>query len=224
MQRMTGAVDETYLLLASGSPRRRELLGLTGWRAEVFPVKIEEEMLAGEEAGSMARRLARKKATIAARVHGGAVVLGADTVVVDGDTVLGKPEDAEDATGMLRRLCGRRHEVITALTIVGQGGEAEEACMTEVPMRSYSEEEIARYVASGSPLDKAGGYGIQDERFSVVAVDRMKGCYANVMGLPLCHLMKGMRSLGVSSAVDIPLACQKHTGYHCRAFAEILRG
>lgn len=221
---MADTRDPVMITLASRSPRRRQLLALTSWQVEVSPATVNEEPVPGETAPRMACRLAMEKAR-AVESGSSVVALGADTVVVDGDRLLGKPADAEDAARMLERLAGRAHRVITALTLVDRtsGVEIFESCETIVPMRDYSAAEVAKYVASGAPLDKAGAYGIQDCEFRPVAIERLRGCYANVMGLPLCHLVRGMRCLGHPAQVDIPVACQAHTGFECRVYSQILR-
>jgi len=212
--------------LASASPRRRELLGLTGWAVSNLPAGVDEVPLAGETAEVLARRLALAKARAAAASPDGlAVTLGADTIVVDGGRMMGKPADAAEAAEMLERLRGGTHRVLTALALVDprRGTELVELCETAVPMRDYTRDEVAGYVASGSPLDKAGAYGIQDGGFQPVALERLEGCFANVMGLPLCHLVRGMRRLGHVPPADVPTACQEHTAYACRVFDRILR-
>ena len=173
----------------------------------------------------LAQRLSLAKAAeVAALADGRTLVLGADTVVSHEEALLGKPADEEEARHMLDSLRGRTHEVITALTLVADDGawQAQEVCCTPVPMRDYSPQAVGEYIASGAALDKAGAYGIQDRPFEPVDVRRMNGCYANVMGLPLCHLVRLMRRRDVRPATDVPAACQAHTGYRCGVYAEIL--
>jgi len=213
------------ITLASGSPRRRQLLALTGWPALVRPITVDETAHAGEAPEELARRLALTKARQGLRQNGGAaLVLAADTIVAVGGVLLGKPADAAEAARMLERLRGRSHRVVTALALIDRRTESElgDVCATEVPMRAYSDDEIQAYAASGSPLDKAGAYGIQDRHFQPVAVDRLQGCYANVMGLPICHLVRTMRRLGHAPPVDVPAACRGETGYDCPVYANIL--
>ena len=215
------------LLLASGSPRRRELMALTGWEVEICPVPVDEMVLVEEQAEAMAIRLARTKAHMAAaECPACELVLAADTVVVDGGTILGKPVDAGDAERMLRMLRDREHEVITALVFLKPAGGEEivETCKTAVPMRAYDNEALQVYIAGGSPLDKAGAYGIQDREFNPVELSQMKGCFANVMGLPLCHLQRALGRLGHDLAVDLPSRCITFTGYDCSVYQDILRG
>jgi MAF protein len=213
------------IILASASPRRADLLRLTGWDFEPCPVELDESAAPNEPAADLARRLASAKAEAALRVRPEArFLLAADTLVVHQDRVLGKPQDEQDAHRMLMELSGNDHLVISALVLKGTGGEQAETCETTVPMRDYTASQVASYVQTGSPLDKAGAYGIQDRDFNPVEVDRMGGCFANVMGLPLCHLLSAMRRLGEDSPRDVPLACQSFTRYDCQVYGEILRG
>jgi septum formation protein len=174
------------LILASASPRRRELLRHAGFDFEVRSSTVEEIVLPGEAAEEFARRAARDKAVIvAASAPPDSLVLGADTVVVAGHAILGKPADAEDATRMLRLLSGATHRVITGVCLVRAPDRVEALAheTTLVTFRSLSEEEIASYVASGEPFDKAGAYGIQG--LASKFVTRIEGCYFNVVGLPV---------------------------------------
>ncbi len=219
---MDRRMDHT-LILASASPRRRELLEGIGWRAVLTPVEADETHQPGEAPEEMVRRLALAKALPAAQTASG-LVLGADTIVVDGKRMLGKPADADEARKMLRSLAGRSHRVLTGLALLESASRHPhvEVCETEVPMHAYGEREIEAYIASGAPFDKAGGYGIQDGGFRLVAVEKLHGCFANVMGLPLCHLARALSRLGVPQPVPIPEACQQHTGHRCVVYPSIL--
>jgi MAF protein len=211
--------------LASASPRRSELLALTGWKAIIDPVEVDEQPIPGEGAQRLARRLASAKARRAAEdAASTGMILAADTVVADGDQMLGKPADPEEAKQMLLALRGRDHRVITVIVLIEQQNRHEimEICETLVPMRNYGMEEIEAYIASGSPLDKAGAYGIQDGGFQPVASESLQGCYTNVMGLPLCHLVRAMRRLGHHPPVDVPVVCRAHTGFLCPVSQQIL--
>ncbi len=222
---MVASKQAPLITLASGSPRRRHLLALTGWQAVVRPVSVDETAHPGETAEELGRRLALTKARQDLRQNGGAaLVLSADTIVAAGDVLLGKPAGAVEATQMLQCLRGRTHRVVTALALIDAGTQTElvDVCVTEVPMRAYRDDEILAYAASGAPLDKAGGYGIQDRPVQPVAVDQLHGCYANVMGLPLCHLVRTMRRLGHVPPVDIPAACRQETGYECPVYPQVL--
>jgi septum formation protein len=181
------------LILASASPRRRELLAQAGYRFEVQPSSVPESRRPGEDAIRFATRLAREKAeeVFARRQAAGmaetATVLGADTVVVCDGEVLGKPSDAADAERMLLLLSGRTHHVVTGVAVVW-GSSAPPAVeiaaeLTQVTVQTLSPEEVSRYVASGEPMDKAGAYAIQG--YAGRWIPRISGCYFNVVGLPL---------------------------------------
>jgi septum formation protein len=184
------------LILASASPRRKEILASAGLEFEVRPSTIDEAPLAGETPDDYARRVARDKALdVAARAHPGSVVLGADTIVLSDGEILGKPSDPADAARMLRMLSGVSHEVITAVCLVRAPAEVVALTheTTAVTFRALDEEEIARYVASGEPLDKAGAYGIQG--LACKFVTRIEGCYFNVVGLPIALVYGLLKSL-----------------------------
>ncbi|MDQ3951085.1 MAG: Maf family protein [Gemmatimonadota bacterium] len=184
------------VVLASSSPRRRELLALVGIAHEVMPADIDESYLPGETPARHAERLAREKASAVAAAVPDAVTIGADTiVVVDGD-VLGKPRDAAHAAEMLRRLAGRSHRVITAVAAVWRGATAAAVEEVGVAFRPLTEREIAAYIATGEPLDKAGAYGIQG--FGATIVERVDGDYFAVMGLPLNRLVRLFERLGLT--------------------------
>lgn len=188
------------LILASASPRRRALIARLGVPFVVIPADVPEEPLPGESAATTAARLAEAKArAIASRPRADeseGVVVAADTVVTLRGRILGKPRDEGEARSTLSALRGRAHRVITGLALLDlpSGRLDLERVVTRVTMRSYSDEEIEAYVRSGSALDKAGAYGIQDAAFGPVA--RIEGCYLNVVGLPLCALVRGLRRLG----------------------------
>jgi septum formation protein len=176
------------LILASASPRRRELLAQAGYRFEVQPSVVTEERRPGEDAIRFVTRLAREKAEeVFARRQSPAevvMVLGADTVVVCDGEIMGKPQDAADATRMLHLLAGRTHHVVTGVAVVWGPGSAEVAAeLTQVTMRTISPREVQDYVASGEPMDKAGAYAIQG--YAGRWIPRISGCYFNVVGLPL---------------------------------------
>ena len=181
------------VILASQSPRRRELLTLVGIAHEVRPADIDETYLTGETPRAHAERLAREKARAVATPD--AVVIGSDTiVVVDGD-VLGKPRDAVDGARMLRRLSGRTHTVITAVAVAWQGRLASEVEEVEVEFHELDDELIAAYLRTNEPMDKAGSYGIQG--FGATIVKRVGGDYFAVMGLPLQRLVRLCDRIGL---------------------------
>jgi septum formation protein len=190
---MAGTVSRPRVILASQSPRRRELLALIGVPHEVRPADIDERYLPGEVPRAHAERLARGKATAVAVPD--AVVIGSDTiVVVDGD-VLGKPKDTADAAAMLRRLSGRSHTVITAVAVAWLGRLESEVEEVGVTFHEMTDAEIEAYIRTGEPMDKAGAYGIQG--YGATIVERVDGDYFAVMGLPLQRLVRIMRRLGL---------------------------
>jgi len=181
---------KTTLILASASPRRRELLRRAGIPHRVRPAEVDEKVRRGESPEACVARLAHAKA--AAVWHPGETVLGADTLVVAGRLPLGKPRDERDAARMLRLLAGRDHEVLTGVCVLGPDGATRAAVVrTRVWFRRLTATEIAGYVASKEPLDKAGAYAIQGlaSRF----VERIDGCYFNVVGLPVSKVDELLR-------------------------------
>lgn len=214
------------LILASGSPRRSELIALTGWKVDIRPVVIDESERPGEDGLKHASRLAQMKALAKADLAGDAgLILAADTVVDAEGEILGKPDSNEAALAMLLKLRGKEHRVHTSIALYHPQEDrlVLDACTTEVPMRRYGRKEVEAYVSSGSPLDKAGAYGIQDETFQPVEVTQMTGCYANVVGLPLCNLVRLMREFDHDPPFDVPSCCVAHTGYDCEVYPQILR-
>lgn len=197
------------LILASASPRRRELLKQVGYLFQVHPAHIPEAPLEGEDALTYVTRLAREKAEIVFRelteakaVAGDAglegeslVVLGADTTVTLDNHILEKPQDATDAARMLRLLSGRIHRVITGVALVTAEGAEVAAEATAVQFVELSEADIAAYVATGEPMDKAGAYGIQGR--AARWIPRIEGCYFNVVGLPLAQVARLLKSHGM---------------------------
>ena len=209
------------LILASNSPRRRELLALLNLPFEVHPANVDESRLPGEAPADYVRRVAHKKAhAIAEQMDG--LVLAADTIVVDGDAFLGKPSDKSDAFRMLKQLRNRTHQVYTGIVLFDTRDNKRyvDVCRTDVPMRAYSDEEIHAYIATGDPMDKAGAYAIQHSGFH--PVEGLQGCYASVMGLPLCHLLIGLRQFDVALPQDLPQKCQSLLDYACPVFEDLL--
>ncbi|MGC9360485.1 MAG: Maf family protein [Anaerolineae bacterium] len=195
------------IALASASPRRHELLERLGLAFDIQPSWVEERLRDGELPADMARRLARKKALASFRANPAGLVVAADTLVVLDNETLGKPTDPEEARSMLWRLRGREHNVVTGLALLAadRGCVLTQVATTPVRMRAYSHVEVASYVATGDPMDKAGAYAIQHGAFS--PVERLGDCYANVVGLPLCHLVRGLRRLGINVPRDPIEAC-----------------
>jgi MAF protein len=201
------------------------LLALTGWKFAVSPADIDESPLPGEAPADYVLRLAKGKArAAAAQVGPGQVVLAADTTVADGQALLGKPADHHEAVTMLQQLRGRVHQVYTALAIHApdSGDLFTDLCASNVPMRAYTSAEIEAYATTGDPLDKAGAYAIQHAGFH--PVEGFGGCFASVMGLPLCHLTRTLKNMGITPRVDVPTACQNHLGYTCPVFQSVLNG
>jgi len=188
-------VSGCRVVLASGSPRRRDLLNLIGIEHEVRPANIDETMRPREVPRRHAERLAREKASAVAMRDPALITIGADTVVVINRKVLGKPADADDAARMLRLLSGREHTVITAVA-VSRGRKLRSAIEeVRVKFRRLRDDEIEAYIATGEPMDKAGAYGIQG--YGATIVERIEGDYFAVMGLPLMRLVGLMRDVGV---------------------------
>jgi septum formation protein len=182
------------LILASASPRRADLLAAAGFAFDVMPVEIDERVLASERPAEYVSRLALAKAREVARRNPGTPVLGADTAVVVDDRILGKPADAADAAEMLRILSGRTHEVLTGVAICLDGREARDVACTRVRFLQLAPAEIAWYVASGEPYDKAGAYAVQGlaSRF----VESIDGSYSNVVGLPVATAYRLLQQIG----------------------------
>jgi septum formation protein len=188
--------EKPVLILASSSPRRQELLREAGIAFEVHPAHVNEDRRTDELPLDYACRLAREKAQAVAKQYPLRSVLGADTIVIVDQEVLGKPRDPADAARMLRLLSGRGHKVTTAVCLIAPNGKTEtSSATTEVFFRELAREEIQHYVAGGEPMDKAGAYAIQGgaSRWT----DRMEGEYSNVVGLPLSLVTKMLRKNGL---------------------------
>lgn len=224
------------LCLASQSPRRREMIGWLNVPFRITRPDVDEVAFATKHVQSgdvpnslspqmLVARLASLKARSVRNVAVGEWILAADTLVELDGQPLGKPQDAAEAYEMLERLRGRVHHVHTGVTLRWGNSllqhsegvmERESVCQvtTRVWMREYADAEIAAYVSSGDPLDKAGAYAIQHTGFDPVA--RLAHCYTNVVGLPLCGVLNLLRSQGIIIAVDVPALCYDHFGYHCQ--------
>ncbi|MBI3005548.1 MAG: septum formation protein Maf [Ignavibacteriales bacterium] len=186
--------ERARIILASNSPRRKLLLKQIGLRFEVHPSRVEEKFDPSLSPRLNARRIALEKAMDVARLHRKGIVVGADTIVVLGRKVLGKPKSVSEAKRMLRLLSGRTHIVYTGLALVDAelGKNAVAVEKTAVTFRKLEKKEIVRYVASGAPMDKAGAYGIQDD-YGAVFVEKINGCFYNVMGFPLARFFSMLR-------------------------------
>lgn len=204
------------LILASASPRRKELLAELRYPFTVVPSGVDEDLHLADSTESTARVLAVEKAKWVGSQMTSGLVIGADTLIdLDGD-ILGKPADAADAVEMLRRIRGRVHRVITGVAVMDCDSKdcLSASVATKVEMREYSDDDIARYVASGEPLDKAGAYAIQGLGGELVA--STSGCYNNVVGLPLCTLSDLLRRCSLPLERD-RVYCSDPNGQACPA-------
>ena len=190
---------KNYIILASASPRRQELLALAGVRLEIIPSQIDEQFFEGESPEEHVLRLARAKAGDVAGRHADRWVLAADTVVEIDGKVLGKPKDREEAEEMLRMLSHRVHRVLTGYCILNSSHpqRKEGKVVSRVKFKALSEEEIRWYVDTGEPFYKAGGYAIQGK--AAFMVKEVKGSYTNVVGLPLCEVVEDLQELGAGN-------------------------
>jgi septum formation protein len=191
------------LILASASPRRRELLGRLGIPFRVIPSDVTEAARAGESPAAYALRVAREKALDVAHRHPGCWVLGADTIVTVDGQILGKPRDAADGHRMLTLLSGRAHQVMTAFVLVGRTGTvfASQVVTSQVAFRPLTDEQIHAYLATGEPFDKAGAYAVQGR--GATLVERVEGSYTNVVGLPMDEVRDTLRAAGVSAVTGV---------------------
>lgn len=216
-------MSDLKFILASNSPRRRQLFALGGWEFTVLAADVDETPFENEAPREYVIRLAKAKAlTIQARAGSEAVIIGSDTTVVDGNEILGKPVDESDARRMLKQLRGRTHQVYTAIAVLRGETIAADLSIIDVPMRDYSDAEIEAYIRTGDPMDKAGAYAIQHPEFRPVSF--LEGCRAGVMGLPMCHVLRALRSLDIPSFADVPAACQSLLQYDCKVSSAILSG
>lgn len=198
-------------ILASTSPRRRELVTLLGIPFRALSLDVDETRLPDESPAAMVERLALAKARAGQKEFPDALIIAADTTVAFESHLLGKPRDADEATRMLKLLRGQAHVVYSGLAIVENKHEWARVVTTTVWMRDYSDDEIAAYVASGNPFDKAAAYAVQHDRFKPVA--RVEGCFANVMGLPLCLLAEALNEFGQPARTSI--GCVAHPEREC---------
>lgn len=195
--------QNSILILASASLRRQELLRAAGVEFQIHPANIAEERNPGEPSTQFACRLAREKAETVAQRFLGEFVLGADTIVVVEEEILGKPSNVQDAVRMLRLLSGRSHFVTTAVTLIAPGRMPDIRALTsQVHFRRLTEDEIQSYVAGGEPMDKAGAYGIQGG--AAPWVTRLEGDYSNVVGLPMPLVTEMLNDAGFW---NLPQAC-----------------
>ena len=218
-------MSELLIVLASNSPRRQQILSWIGANLSVRPADIDETPLPDESPVVYVQRLAAEKARKSSGSAGfKELLLAADTTVSDGKEIMGKPANNEEAREMLTKLRGRVHFVHTAVVIYSPafGRLESELCTTRVRMRRFTDEEMEAYILSGDPLDKAGAYGIQNAQFH--PVDRINGCFASVMGLPLCHVERTLRRMGYGSRANVPFVCQDRLAYNCPIYQRVLNG
>jgi septum formation protein len=197
------------LILASASPRRSELLAQAGLKFTAVPANLNEDLLPDEAAAAYVQRLAEEKAQAVWNAHRSAdtvaeplLVLGADTCVVCDGHILGKPTDTADARRMLELLSGRTHAVLTGLAVVKADKIVRDLEITQVTFNCLQDSEIAQYIASGEPLDKAGAYAIQG--YAARWIPRIEGCYFNVMGLPIARTVALLAEAQTARLVDKP--------------------
>ena len=213
------------ILLASNSPRRRELIAFGNWTFRASAPDVDENQRTGESPANYVLRLAEAKARASLANAGQTlVIVAADTAVVFDGTIHGKPRDAADAVHMLKRLRAHTHQVYTGLAALKTSTRQllTDLCVTDVPMRNYTDAAIETYVQTGDPLDKAGAYAIQHLQFK--PVESMSGCYASVMGLPMCHLVRLLARMDISPNANVPANCQTTYHYSCPVSSAILRG
>ena len=211
--------------LASASPRRQEMLKWIGLPFKILIVDINESQKPDENPTDYVKRLANEKALRASqKMDVGGLIIAADTTVVHKGKILGKPADQADAFRILQNLRDDSHQVITCLVLSNFNEETKniEICSSLVKMRNYSDDEIRKYIQSGDPLDKAGAYAIQHPDFNPV-VD-FSGCFASVMGMPLCHLERNLRLFTDYQPMKMHKICQKYLDYTCPIHERILNG
>ena len=219
----------TEFILASKSPRRKTLLRNLIDPFIVVNSDVDEREIPGENPDEFVMRLAKEKALkggagVLTNSLENAFVLGADTIVVDGTEILGKPQDQMDAARILKQLRGKTHQVLSGIALYNLStGEIQTRLVcTEVVMREYTDDEIQDYIASGDPMDKAGAYGIQNSDFN--PAPDFFGCFANVMGLPLCHLAVLMKEMGIETDHRVADRCQDSIDYQCPIYTDVLAG
>lgn len=184
---------KSKIILASASPRRKELLSRAEVKFDICIKSVDETVPAGMNPAEGAEHTAAVKAMAVSFINNDAIVIGADTIVVLGDEVLGKPKDKEDAVRMLKMLSGREHEVITGVCLAYGGKYETFHCVSKVRFFPLTDEEIRRYVLSGEPLDKAGAYGIQGK--GMMLVESIEGDFYNIVGLPVALVVRRIREL-----------------------------
>ena len=206
----------SQIWLASASPRRRQILGWTGIHFNILSADVDESEFEGENPKEYVNRLAVEKARRAMeKISSEGLVIAADTTVVLEDKILGKPINRADAVRMLTFLRNKQHKVITALVVLKLSDKSSisDCCISPIQMRDYTDQEIQTYVNTDDPLDKAGAYAIQHPQFDPVI--NFQGCFASVMGMPLCHLERNLRQLEGYQWREMQIICQKFLDYTC---------
>ncbi len=209
------------LILASQSPRRRQLLELLGYGYRVVTADVDETAVSDPDPAVDAWKTAQLKTAVIRSIAPLSLIIGADTnVAIDGE-LLGKPVDAADAGRMLRRLRGRTHQVSSGVFIVDgrTGREIVDTHTAVVTLRHYSDDELEAYIATGDPMDKAGAYAIQHPVFA--PVEKIEGCFTGVMGLSICRLIQLLSELGLPVLAEKTAVFESHKGHHCPIFDEI---
>ncbi len=199
------------------------MLAWLDWDIQSVTADIDESRRENEPARDYVMRVAKEKAQKPIqREDKNSVIIAADTIVVLEDEILGKPNGADDAFAMLAALRGRTHEVLTAIAVRTEAGITQDICSSPVRMRDYSTDEIKQYIDSGDPLDKAGAYAIQNRSF--LPADHFEGCFASVMGMPLCHLERTLRRCGIGCPNQFALVCQNQLEYSCPITTRVMAG
>ncbi|MBT4842299.1 MAG: septum formation protein Maf [Anaerolineae bacterium] len=201
------------------------MLSFIGIPFDVASADVDESLDPNESPRDYVLRLAEAKARALARNDAKAqIIIGSDTAVVDAGETLGKPRDKSEAESMLRQLRGRTHQVYTGIALYDERSDKvfSELCISDVPMRDYSDAEMDAYISTGDPMDKAGGYAIQNGDFA--PVEHFDGCFASVMGFPLCHLARSLKKEGIEIDADLPQACSSSLNYECKISDAVLHG
>jgi MAF protein len=215
-----------HFILASQSPRRRELLGLCGYPFDTLAADVDENSVSDPDPAQDCIQTARLKAKailnqIRSPQRMRTIIVAADTIVALDGQILGKPRDAAEANQMLNRLCGRTHDVHTGVMIINvdSGQEVMGSHTAVVKMRRYTDQEMSAYIASGDPLDKAGAYAIQHPIFR--PVEQLNGCYLGVMGLSICHLLQLLQQIDLPFQAELAPLESAHQRYECRLYDKI---
>ena len=211
--------------LASNSPRRKEMLSWLGWDFTAAPADIDESRQPGEKARDYVTRLAAEKALRPVPdAEGEDIIIAADTIVVLDEELIGKPADAMAARKTLSQLRDRDHLVMTGIAVRKQSQDnlKQDICVSRISMRDYSDAEIEEYIASGDPMDKAGAYAIQNPDFAPTV--NFCGCYASVMGLPMCHLMRTLAGMSEEAYDGAEEVCKNHLKYNCPITKQVMDG